>query len=82
MYGSGTTFNSDEGFMQGSFHTVEDKVRPPDFETKALKERYDFFEKLIRKNKLDEQGKVFHAQLPLTKFKADVPCADVRHLAT
>jgi len=81
LYGSGTTFNTDRGSIVGSFHVIEDKVRSPDFEMKSLKERYEYFDKLIRKNNMEEHGTSFRAGLAQTKFSTHVPSGDVNMMA-
>ena len=72
IYGSGTVLNTPTGSIEGGFHVIESDDMGIDFETKPLKERYDFFQAMIE----DENflGENFKAALPITQCRADVPC--------
>ena len=72
IYGSGTVLNTPTGSIEGGFHVIENADMGIDFETRPLKERYDYFLAMIEDEKY--LGENFKAALPLTACRADVPC--------
>lgn len=57
---------------------MEDKIRSREFETRNLADRYQFFEKMVRKQK--DGGKDFRAKFPTMRFDSSVQSLDMQEL--